>query len=454
MPNTTAAAPREVRIARKDWDDYGMWAYARKADQATAGYNPLGGTKTKACANCLFFGSPNRCTVVDDYPVAISPTGLSNYWTAIPSPQDYPPMRVIIVEDDGGMKAATAAVPEPGLFDRVITAVKAVFGDAPTAAPKPAAAASKGPLRLYKSADGSWYWVAWVSNNGRDRDQPAQILSDAAHKDFVAYLDGGGDYPEAWLWHTPGTRWGTANWADYTDGILTMAGPVDKGMEHIAEKLASEEIGVSHGFHFLYSDKAHEVIGWYRSFEISALPPWAAANEFTGMDVVQKELEMAFTPAKRMWLTEKLGAGAVADLETKSGDVAAALAAAGVERKDIPEGVLDAPAQSASAKEIGEAAAAAILASPAFKDIGDGVAGLKAQGEQQNGRLTALEAAVKELQKSDDAKVADAFTAARDKALGSGGYRPTQDAATVLKEGDPLAVQRPMIDGGFAASMR
>lgn len=68
--------------------------YARRAPQEVAEYDPLGGTDVEACANCLFFMSPNKCTVVVDWPVAISPTGRSMYWTAIPADK---PMEVVVV---------------------------------------------------------------------------------------------------------------------------------------------------------------------------------------------------------------------------------------------------------------------------------------------------------------------------------------------------------------------
>ncbi len=78
------------------------FAWGRKADQQTAEYNPLGGlTGGQACANCLFFISPNDCTVVESYPSAISPTGKSRFWTAIPEHKQEP-LEVIIVEDSTG----------------------------------------------------------------------------------------------------------------------------------------------------------------------------------------------------------------------------------------------------------------------------------------------------------------------------------------------------------------
>ncbi len=508
---------REIRMTAQKCAEYGAIAYARKADQQTARYDPLGGTDTRACANCLFFMSPNGCTVVEDWPVPISPTGLSQYWTAIPTPAEMPPMKVIIVEseeeegDHGGMmkmirhengkyvlyskdgsrKLGTYDTREEaearerqvrrfsddgdgdkdkGLLARLLAAVKGVFSadadaDADADAgdkailPEPA---TTGAFRVYKDVNGAWRWVALVSNKYRDRDTPPEILADAAHREYVDYLDKSGDYPEAWLWHTPGTRWGKADWADYVDGFLVMSGTVDKGFEHVAEAIAAEPTGVSHGFYQQYSDKARGIIGWYRTFEVSALPPEAAANQWTAMSAVQKEARMPISPARRAYIEDKLGKDRVAALENDVSALAKALQDAGVDYKDLlTAGASDAGAEGTatatadpglSAKAVEDAVTKAITPLTAsLQELAGTVAAVKANSDQIPGMLERLAA----LEKSDDEKIAAAFTA---KAGGAGaGYRATQSAETALKEGDAadvhLQAARPLIDPGFLKSL-
>lgn len=85
---------RRIELTQEKCMEVASSWYQRRAPQNVAEYAPLGGSEGRACANCLFFSSPNRCTAVDDWPIAISPTGISRYWTAIP---EMKPMEVVIV---------------------------------------------------------------------------------------------------------------------------------------------------------------------------------------------------------------------------------------------------------------------------------------------------------------------------------------------------------------------
>lgn len=71
----------------------------RYVPQEQAQYDPVGGMgRDRACANCHFFLSPNRCSIVTDWPAPIAPTGLSRFWMA-PVEHEMKPMEVVIVED-------------------------------------------------------------------------------------------------------------------------------------------------------------------------------------------------------------------------------------------------------------------------------------------------------------------------------------------------------------------
>ena len=429
-----------VEMSRKMWDEYGYVAWARKATQDTAGYNALGGTDTQACANCQFFMSPNRCTVVEDWPVAISPTGLSRYWTAIKTYKPEP-IKVIIVEDDATGKSLQN---EKGLWGVLRRAAAGFFGGdaAGDMADTPAAVIAPPPtewkdsatgFKVFEDTTGALRWLAWVSNNFKDRE--GEIFEDAAHREFVAYLDGGGAMPEAWLWHTPGTRWGQADFADYSDGFLIMSGTVDAGHETTAKSLAGEAdaLGVSHGFRYRYSNKQQGYIGWYRTFEVSPLPLSAAANAWTGMQVIKEDSEM--NAAKQQWLEGKLGKERVAQLVADRADLSKALADAGIDSKGMPD---DDAAPAVSAKEIAEAAAKAITEMPAWKRMEEMVTAAKANSDpvpamaQQVG---ALEARIKALEASDDEKIANMF-AAKSTPGQQPGYRATTAEKTVLGENE------------------
>ncbi|MBU1067173.1 hypothetical protein KKE60_05270, partial [Patescibacteria group bacterium] len=131
-------------------------------------------------------------------------------------------------------------------------------------------------FQILKDKEGNMRWLGIPSNKWRDRDNPPQIIEEAAHKEFTEYLDNTKEYPVLLSWHTPGTRIGVADFADYSNGFLIMGGPIDKDKyaeaEKLAEKCQKEDIGMSHGFVYSYSDKEQEIIGKYRTWEVSHLP--------------------------------------------------------------------------------------------------------------------------------------------------------------------------------------
>ena len=271
------------------------------------------------------------------------------------------------------------------------------------------------PFVLFKDDDGNLRWFAWASNRWRDHDNPPEIITEKAHQDYVDYLDRTGRYPEAWLWHTPGTKWGQADWVDYADGFLVVSGTVDAGREHVADALAAQkDLGVSHGFMYRHDDPAEGIIGWYRSFEVSPLPVDAAANPWTSLEVLNKEADMGFSGKKRTWLVGQLGEDEVARLEGDTDAMKAALVAKGVDFKDAPaddgEGadkgkVPGAPpadddeANKALVATVAEAAVKALTESDAFKGLTEGQAELTETVKGLTDRLVALE-------RTDDEKIA------------------------------------------------
>lgn len=512
--------------------------YQPKADQETAEYSPTGGGTAKACANCLFFGSPDRCTVVDSYPFPIAPTGLSKFWTEVPVFQGEP-IEVVIVEGasdkmvtwdekiimaedtkqvtktDGGIefkasdyavvpdaekpstwklrlaeeksgnftvaqvaRAITAMQPsgfrgqrveltaddkaqatsrisaaigksggddtqkenlrerldnikEKGLVERVVEAVKNILS------PKTPDPELSG-FKLYKQADGTYRWFSWVSNHFRDKDNPPEIFEAKAHQEFIAYLDNGGEFPETWLWHTPGTKWGKADWADFVNGFLVMSGTVDADKESIARSLeAMEGLKVSHGFNYAYSNPEKGLIGWYRTFEISPLPAEVAANPWTGMEVLKKEADMGFETKKREFLVSHLGEDQVVALEGKTEEMAKALEGLGIEYKDAGESTEEGVANiliknltASDPQEVAQAAAKAVVESEGFKGILTTLAEVKAVTDKIPGILTDIEA----LKKTDDDKVANIIASAASKA--AAGFQASAAEETKVKKGE------------------
>jgi len=189
-------------------------------------------------------------------------------------------------------------------------------------------------LTLTKQADGRTRVLLRVSNIFKDRH--GEIITEAAHKEYEAYVNETKAYPEFWLWHTPGSRWGQADLVSYDDGFLTMSGLVDQGKEYIAEALATKlkDIGVSHGFKAL-SIQGKGYIDWYRTFEASPLPLDQAANVWTGM-MLAKEWEMGLADKQKKFF-ESLGLpeAVISEWDSDSKQLSEKLKAAGIEFKDM-----------------------------------------------------------------------------------------------------------------------
>lgn len=232
-----------------------------------------------------------------------------------------------------------------------------------------------GPsLRVFKDATGGWRYLYRASNRWRDRDYAkypeGEILAESAHKEYVEWCDRMEAYPEAWLWHTIGTKWGTGDFVAYDSGFLLASGTVDAGKEHVAQALAEmPDLGSSLGFLYHPKDRGADGVYWrYRGFEVSALPVAFAANEVTSLDLTHmKEQSTMIEPQeKRDFLVKSLGADAVAALEASNASISKELDATVQWKSLIPEDAA-APAQKddSAPAPVAEAPAAAPVAEAA-----------------------------------------------------------------------------------------
>jgi hypothetical protein len=195
------------------------------------------------------------------------------------------------------------------LTDAVVKALRPLFGkkkeDEPT--PDEPKTETKNSFMVYKEADGGYRWIAIYSNKFRDRDNPPEIISEASHRRFTKMVNAGElPFPELWLWHVKGSRWGEADFVGYDDnGFAVATGTVDKGKEWVAEALMTngEEMLTSHGMppSSIKRDPQDPTIYLeHTTKEISPLLARDAANEFTGFSILGSEVkEMAFSEEER-----------------------------------------------------------------------------------------------------------------------------------------------------------
>lgn len=406
----------DILTAAKSYQYVDSYEYeTRKLSQSEANYRPTGGGKSQACSNCKFFVSPARCTVVSG---EIAPNGLSDMWQAVPTyvPE---PIPVVIV---GGMKEQK----EPSFVDKVKAGIASLIG----VTPEPN---SPLGLTIFKQADGSYRWFARYSNSWEDRDK--ELITQDAHKEFVEWATSNKMYPELWLWHTPGTRFGVADWLDFSDGFAHASGVVDdtpqaKSTVEYLSTLPAGYLGVSHGFQCKQDGR---FITKYRSFEVSVLPSEVASALGTDFNVFGKETDiMAFSKTQREFLVANMGEEAVTQLEARSEKAASALKATGLAFKEA-EGVEQAKEQVTSNEGIKELTALVAQTLSTVNELSESIVGVKAIAEE----------ALTTAKKSKDETVEDEFLARVAKAVQVA--RPTDsksnevDAAKAKELGTPAA---------------
>lgn len=377
---------------------------ARKAirfTQAEAAYVPLSTTAEAACANCRFFDAyMNACLIVENYPLDILPTGWCARHTPLPaleaeapeaddeptveqmletsSDDEYKalaPTRLWAISSDGSKTVGTPpaelvlrAQIEAQQAERDAAADADYAGKAQNAQRLSLVASVKAILndRLRRRAEPDWSgfkahgdrWVAWYSNNAKDRD--GEYFPLKAIDAFIARVDAGMvPYPELWTYHIPGSKHGKADWLGRIGHYVVASGTFDATPAGQAAKAhyarSRKAYALSHGFTFKDESYRDSAFWDFNTFEISTLPPRVAANPYTLFQIEEKAM---LTPEKTEQLKalfgEEIAAQIIAETEAKS----KMLDTLQVEFKDFA----DIEAQKAAPDASGEKALAELLA--------------------------------------------------------------------------------------------
>jgi len=313
-----------------------------------------------------------------------------------------------VVGEDTEQKAVSDEPEVPSYFQQFKDSVMAFLADAlgktKEAEPEP----KSGGFCAYKDTEtGAWRWLAIFSNKYRDEDHPPEILSEAAHEDFVkAVEDGEWQYPELWLWHVDGTRCGVSDLVTYDDrGFTVASGTFDNDKEAIAKALAKDDdLLVSHGMPSgeIERDAQDEtIITRYRTREISVLPATSAANKLTGFVALAQDggKEMGLPQDKREFLADKMGEEAVVALEAGIGDKAAEAEELNLDHKEAEQVAEDVKAE-AEAEQVAEAP------QPTVQEIADVISNtITAAIAPVVARLDALEGAAKAADEAEKDRV-------------------------------------------------
>jgi hypothetical protein len=227
---------------------------------------------------------------------------------------------------------------------------------------------------------------------------------------------------------------------------MVVSGPVDKGSEDVAHRLAADRtLGVSHGFRYLTDAADPSIITQYRAFEFSPLPRAVASNPYTDLAVIQEEVkamsdDKRIPDEKRAFLADKLGDQRVADLEGDTAKQDATLQTAGIDFKGTDGAPDGKPAEGTdTVQALAEAAVKAVTESKVMTDLASAIT-LVADGQK------ALELRLQALERTDDAKMSDLF---RSRVGDVADRRPSQSADNVTSEEEAKKAGAPEV-GIFA----
>lgn len=223
-------------------------------------------------------------------------------------------------------------------------------------------------FKAFRDPAGAMRWLAIYTNKYRDRE--GEIFVDAAHKDFVNFVDRTGAYPPLRIWHVPFDV-GRADQLDYTDeGFMVATGTFTKEHEHIGEALSKMDgLACSHGYRYREVDKPTGEYKAYRSFEISVLPNWAAANELTAFEIGSEIPMIGSNPQKREFFEKALGGPErVAVIDERLSDLAEYASEKEIDFKAITDVLAGGPTEEApmdqGTKDDGARATGAAVAEP------------------------------------------------------------------------------------------
>lgn len=302
----------------KYYDDMGSMTvspnpFIEKTDPRS-NYSPLGGDKSYACANCAFFNVvQSSCQlVIGD----ISPTGYCDLWT-----------RELTEDESDAARAMPMYMVEKSIKERVVEALQDFFGGGKVGSTVGGEIKASTGFKTF--GDNNRYWVAFWSNNARDRD--GEWFAEKAHDRYIARLDAGiVPYPELWYWHEIALKCGKAFCVDRIDHVMFAVGEFDDTpvAHHMKAYLStSTDDQVSHGYLFPPSARIDHVYWDYNTFEISPLPAVVASNPFTEFVPVEELKAMSLSKEKQAALEARLGKDFVAQLlqvgETKSKEIEA-----------------------------------------------------------------------------------------------------------------------------------
>jgi hypothetical protein len=302
-------------------------------DQSEVNYTTLSNKRVQACANCRFFFPSGGCLIVESQPLSILATGYCQEWRALPEPEDKTTEMLETleaIEHQLGVNNMSVGAMEkkPSLKERLLALVGIKARDE--------------PFTAGFKALGNGKWIAIWSNNFEDQER--EYFPAAATDAYIARLDAKEiDMPELYFWHVayPFGRAKSiariaADQRPISPSVSIAVGdfyetPIAKAFEQATLK-SQKQYKMSHGYFYPENALINGVYHYYDTFELSVLPPYAAANPYT---LFGDETMPVVSPEKQKELEALLGKDFAAEVVTKAEQRAKELKEQGVGYKDL-----------------------------------------------------------------------------------------------------------------------
>jgi hypothetical protein len=281
----------------------------------------------------------------------------------------------------------------------------------------------KSFVTFKQDAQGNWWFIGLYSNKFKDRDD--EILSEESHQKYVEWVKETGIRPPVILMHMP--RYVPGFWLQvmkahdagmiatetlnellrdfykdyalaetekvfYTNGFTGIVAKVYNDKVGWVKNLINypEDIGMSHGFVPLEMDG--NIYKNYRSFEFSVLPLRRASNVYTSISLVE-DVSMPVDKETEEFL-DNIREGTAEEIDAQTQKMSTDLVEAGVAFKEID---LDELVKKMKWDEF------VTVVKERFDEYHAVVA-------EFNEKLEAFENRIKEVEKSEDERIANKFT--------------------------------------------
>jgi len=314
-------------------------------------------------------------------------------------------------------------------------------------------------IQIEKDKNGDWRWVGWLSNKWIDWD--GDIICEDAHKEYVDWWDKNKDLSPVFVsWHTPGTRReSVVDLMMYESGFLIASGKLtEPEAQGLLKAKAKCDIGMSHGTFVLERDvEDRRIIKKYRMYECSDLAMENSANPFTDFDTIVKEVGMD----KKLYLASILGSEELAEKFMERTKVKKEnLDAAGIESKEqqppvepqVVQQPPEVPVVVAKTLPVSETPSPSVdeVVTKVLKELDlPGLNTFVLQAKEAMEKVPVLEALVKDLQGTQEDKLAEMLTPPAAKFAWSLENRPSQSDDTKIDKNAKLAKEAPGVDPSY-----